>query len=352
VRRHRRDILAVLLLVGAAAGLMPGCSSFRNPWTYNAPPSRGEVRASAEVDPWAKRIIVLGPFENPTRSPLRWRDIGPGMSDALASTLVKQSDFLVLSNPQLSRAVRSIIDGPLEQRSARLEELRRQWPHVRYVVTGQVTDFYHTADMPKETQRWGLFSRRREAFVAIRLNVIDVEDGRVVASDHVCGVASASNTPTKELYANLAFGSYVFWNTPLGRASEEAVGLAADMLQRAVPRADAFIRIVKQIGPRKITLSSGEKEALIRGQVYYVCLHDPATGRLQPILDTDTALPLRARIDDGRSGSSTAWLLGLKPLETDLQGAVLCRDLPSSGVTLADGATEAEASDSPPPDDR
>jgi hypothetical protein len=274
------------------------------------------------------------------------------MSDALAGTLAKQGDFLVLSSPQLSRAVRSIIDGPLEQRSARLEELRRQWPQLRYVVSGQVTDFYHTADMPKETRRWGLFSRRREAFVAIRLNVIDVEDGRVVASDHVCGVAPASDTPTKELYANLAFGSYVFWNTPLGRASEEAIGLAAEMLQRAVPRADTYIRIVKQIGLRKVALSSGQKQALIRGQVYYVCLHDAATGRLQPILDSDTALPLRARIDDGRSGSSTAWLLGLKPLETDLQGAVLSLDLPSSSMTMAEEATEAEAGDSPPPADR
>lgn len=351
MRSFRRVIPPLLFLAGAALAVTAGCSSFRNPWAYNDPPSEASDRKAAEGDAWARRVIVLGRLENPARSPLRWRDIGPGMTDALAGTLVNRGDFDVWPDAALGRSVQSIVSGPFEQRSARLGQLTEDHPHVRYVITGQVTDFYHSTDMPREAQRWGVFSRKKEAVVAIRLSVIDLQDGRIVATHHVRGVAPASDTPTKELYVSVAFGSYAFWNTPLGLASENAVNEAADMLQRTVPRADAFIRIVKQVGPRKVNLAVDENEKLARGQAFYVCLRDVATGELMPVIDPDTARPLQARIESTRRGSATAWLLGLKPLETNLRGAVLSRDLPPPVVTVADEAAGDGGGDAPLPGD-
>lgn len=349
MRPSPRVILPLLLLAGIALAVTAGCSSFPNPWADNAPPTEASGRKAVESDPWARRVIVLGRFENPARSPLRWRDIGPGMSDALAGMLINRGDFEVWSDAYISRSAQSIVEGPFEQRAARLARLTKDHPHVRYLVTGRVTDFYHFADMSREVQRSSMSGRRKEAVVAIRLNVVDLQTGRIVATDHVRGTASTPDVPTKELYANVAFGSYMFWNTPLGEASEQALEAAADMLRHRVPRADAFIRIVKQVGPRKISLSVDEHERLAAGQVFYVCLRDAATGELTPVVDPDTARPLEARIESTRRGSATAWLLGLKPVETDLRGAVLRRDLPPPPTMLAGEAGGDGEHDAPPP---
>jgi curli biogenesis system outer membrane secretion channel CsgG len=339
-----RTILLSPVLVGAFLAAPTGCSSFHNPWSYNAPPTQRSEESTEPQDPSGRRVIVLGRFENPARSPLRWTDIGPGLSDALAGLLVNRGEFDVLSDTYLSRTVQSIVGGPIGQRSARLAQLTESYPHVRYVVTGRVTDFYHSTDMPREAQRWGVFSRKKEAVVAIRLNIIDLQTGRIVATDHVRGTASASDTPTKKLYANIALGSFAFWSTPLGRASELALEAAAEMLKQTVPRADAFIRIVKQIGPRKVSLAVDETATLVRGQDFYICQYDPATGEFSLVKDADTRQPLQARIDSTRPGSATAWLRGLKPIETDLRGAVLCRQPPSETVAaVEDQGGEAEA---------
>jgi hypothetical protein len=347
MRPSCRDIPPLLFLAGIVLAAPAGCSSFPNPWADNHPPTEASDAKPIGCDPWARRVIVLGRLENPARSPLRWRDIGPGMSDALAGMLINRGDFDVWSDASLARSVQSIVSGPFEQRSARLAQLTEDYPQVRYLVTGQVTDFYHSSDLSQEVQRSSMSGRQKKAVVAIRLNIIDLQTGRIVATDHVRGTAPTSDTPTKELYANVAFGSYMFWNTPLGEASEQALEAAADTLRNRVPRADAFIRIVKQISPRKVNLSIGGNEKLAPGQAFYVCLRDAATGELTPVIDPDTARPLQARIESSRRGSATAWLLGLKPLETNLRGAVLCRDLPPPAAMLAGEA----AGDAPPPGD-
>jgi curli biogenesis system outer membrane secretion channel CsgG len=353
MRPLRRAILLSSIVVGAAIAAPLGCSALSNPWSYNAPPTQASAASTRVQDPWSRRVIVLGPFENPALCPLRWRDIGPGFSDAFAGLLVNRGEFDVLSDSYLSRSVQSIVSGPLSQRSARLAQLRESEPDVRYVVTGRVTDFYHSTDMPREAQRWGVFSRKKEAVVAIRLNIIDVQSGRIIATDHVRGTAPTSDTPTKELYANIALGSFAFWNTPLGRASEAALEAAAEMLERAVPHGEpSMIRIVRQVGPRKVVLAVDEGGTLVRGQDFYVCLYDPATGELRLVRDPDTELPLQARIESTRRGSSTAWLRGLKPVETDLRGAVLCRQRPPEAVTLADDQAEEAAIDPPAPEER
>ncbi|MDY7107997.1 MAG: CsgG/HfaB family protein [Planctomycetota bacterium] len=352
MRPVRRAMLSLPILLGATMLAPAGCSSLGNRWSYNDPPTQASAQETGARDPWSRRVIVLGRFENPVRSPLRWRDIGPGLSDALAALLINGGEVDVLSDTRLSRNVRSILDSSLSRRSARLAQLTEDHPNVRYAVTGQVTDFYHSTDMPREAQRWGVFSRRKEAVVAIRLNVIDLQTGRLIAADHVRGTAPASDTPTRELYANIALGSLAFWNTPLGRAGEEALEAAAGMLKRTVPRADPRLRIVRQVGPRKVTVSADERESLIRGQEFFVCLHDPATDELSLVYDPDTGLPLQARIESARRGSATAWLRGLKPPDTDLRGAVLCRQRPPEAVTLAEHeAGQAEVDASPPPED-
>jgi curli biogenesis system outer membrane secretion channel CsgG len=273
--------------------------------------------------------IAVGGFANPPRSSVRWRDIGPGMSDALVRTLINRNGIDARRNSALAREAELLLSGSPDQRAARLEKLNAGRPDVRFVVTGRVTDFHHAGDLPKEARRRGLLGGSREAIVALQYDVIDLRTGRIIATDHVYGTGRTSRTPIRDVYANVAFGSYAFWNTPLGAASERVIRQTAAALARLEPAEGGEIQVVRQLGPRKVVLSGGSWPKHAAGGEYFLCTRDESTGRLQAVLDRDTGEPIRARIASGGGSAPTALLVGLKPLEVSLRGAVLTRTLPA-----------------------
>ena len=112
------------------------------------------------------------------------------MSDALVRTLINRGEFDARLDARFAREAKLIVNGSPDQREARLEKLRDLHPDVRYVVTGSVTDFHHTDDVPRETRRRGLLlTRKREAVVAVQMDVIDLDAGRIVSTDHLHGTA-------------------------------------------------------------------------------------------------------------------------------------------------------------------
>lgn len=329
-------LLAAVVLGGA------GCSSWSNPWAFDKPPAR------ARLDPAYRQssdrtVIVIGQFANPTKSPLAWRDIGSGVSEAVGRALVEQGEYDVLINPEVTDAVTSITNRVRGRRASNtLASLRRTHPEVDYVVIGKVTDFHHTADLPKEVQRWGLFGRRREAVVAVDFEIFDLRAQRMIGADHVRGTASASRRSTKELYADLAFDAYLFWSTPLGKASKKAVGGVVDRISQIVPPRIGEPKVIKLIARRKVSVTGGWMWGLAGGQRFYLCRRDDPDGRWRPIEDVDTGQPLMVRIAGTRRMTSTAWVMGEPPQETDLRGAVLRRALPLP-VDLSDDHDEEVA---------
>ena len=120
---------------------------------------------------------------------------------------------------------------------------------IDYVIVGKVTDFHHTAALPKDASRWGLFGRRKEAVVAIEWRVVDVQARRVVAADHTYGTAEASRKKSvEELYAGLDVSAYLFWNTPLGRAAHQAVDKSIERMRELLPNPAALQRFAAQLG--------------------------------------------------------------------------------------------------------
>ena len=317
-----RALLAAVVLGGA------GCSSWSNPWAFDTPPARARIDP-AYRQPSDRAVVVIAEFANPTKSALGWRDIGPGVSDAVGRALVDKGEYDVLINPEVTDAVTSItsrLRGRRENNT--LASILRTHPEVDYVIRGKVTDFHHTADLPRELQRWGLFGRRREAVVAIDFEVFDLRAQRMIGADQVRGTASASRRPTRKLYADLAFDTYLFWSTPLGKASKKAVRSVVDRISEIVPPRVGDPKVIKLIARRKVSVTGGWMRGLAGGQRFYLCRRDDEDGRLRPIEDVDTGRPLMVQIAGTRKTTSTAWLMGEPPQETDLRGVVLRPALP------------------------
>lgn len=251
------------------------------------------------------------------------------MSDALASALLNHNNFDVWIDAGISRQVAEILRRSPTKRAKGFAQVQSDYPEVHFVITGKVTDFHHTSELPREVSRWGIFRRRNEAVVAINFNVVDLQRQRIVATDHVYGTAGVSKTPSKQLYQDLEFGSYLFWSTPLGKASRQAIERTIERVIEVLPSQMGEPRILNLIAARKVSINGGWSWGLVEGRRYYVCTQDDDAGlALRPVLDPDTRQPLQVRISRVNKETSTAWLLGKKPPGDDLRGAQLLRYLP------------------------
>jgi len=305
--------VGVWTLLATAAG----CARPTNPWVYAEPPA---VSVVAEARPMesGRTVIAVARFTNPEMPQLDWPDVGPEMSSALRRALYNETDFEIRIAPEIEESASdpSFLVKP-SQLSSPVE--------VDFVVIGKVTDFHHTAALPKEASRWGLILRRHEAVVAIEWKVVDVRARRVIATDHTYGSAKTSGKKSiQELYAGLDVSAYLFWNTPLGRAGHEAIDKTIQRMREVLPsRVAGEPRIVHVLGPRKVSVQGGWKSGLADGQEYFIVLPGDAQGR--PLYDADTGRPLIARISDVRKGTAVAWLVGKPPEDVNLSGALLSR---------------------------
>jgi hypothetical protein len=118
-----RRILTSLVLAGMVAAALAGCGrlgrSSSSNFQYNRSPAAAEDEHRTPIyrDRSGTRVVVLGHFRTP-QHPLRWSNVGPGMSDALARTLLNHGDFDVWINPNLARRVEMLIDTSADDRQA------------------------------------------------------------------------------------------------------------------------------------------------------------------------------------------------------------------------------------------
>lgn len=326
MRRLRRAGRVIAAMAMPSCAVVAGCSSSMNPWGYEAPPATAAA-ANRPMVAGQRTTIVLGELDNPKTASVRWRDIGTGTTDALVRTLRNEKRYAVRSDRRLGDSIEKSLLKSAGDRWRHLEDFRKTYPDVDYVVIGQVTDFHHNTDLPEQTRQRGWFGRKTEAIVAIQFRVVDVKTGAVVLDDHVTGTAGSTDDSSRDLYRNLAFGSYVFWNTPLGAATEQAIDRAADRIDRLVPLMKGEPMIVRVLDRRKVALNAGQNLGLAVGQQYYVCI-EPDGGDFRALRDPDTNRPLTARITDVDDDHAEAWLLGRAPVDHSLRGAKLLRTQP------------------------
>jgi curli biogenesis system outer membrane secretion channel CsgG len=331
-----RWFCAVIVAASAAAS---GCGGSSSGYTYRHPPASAPRAAAVPVsDTSHQTIVVIGEFANPPRAAVGWRDIGSGMSETLVRSLQNRGDY------------DARIGARDWKQDSDIPAIRQAHPDASIFVTGSVTDFHQTGELAEPIARRGVFSRRSEAVVAVQLSIFDLESGRIILSDHVAGTADAGETPAKQLYKDLSFGSYLFWSTPLGRASDQALARVIECIGRAAPAADGAMspRIIAVTGFRRVSIEGGRDRGLkVAGEFYLV---RDSNGGTSPtlILDPVTGHPVRARIDSTGESTATAWLIGEPASTEQILGAALCAEAPATTVPAENDAAAATASTADP----
>ncbi len=342
------------LVIAVACVVLGGCAG-RSPWTFTTPPTRVEPNPVMRAN--QKTIVVVSTFADPTNAPPHAVGIGRYLSEAFSRALLNDGKYDVWINPALILEAERIAQARPVDRSTPAagtrgpqiggpdtnialtgvtEQGRRvSSDQVHFVVLGKVTDFQYTGDLPRQVSRWGVFGPRNEAIVAIDLRIVDMQSRRVVGADHIRAMVPAGGTDARELHSAVPFDSYLFWSTPLGRASKEAVQTAVAQTDRVVPPVLLDPRIEQMIAWRRVSIAGGSMAGVNKGQELFVLVReknadDPSGGRWVPARDAHTDEPLRVRIDTVERRHSTGWLLGERPVELNLRGALLSLELPTA----------------------
>jgi curli biogenesis system outer membrane secretion channel CsgG len=324
-----------------------GCGS-STPWKSNPPPTASPTSAT----PYAglehvpnRATLVIGRFANPGAASVPWNDIGKGMTDALSRAMLNDRTFEVRLNPELAAKLEPAVAGAKGSQTAELEKFARTHPDIDYVVLGRVTDFVHTNDLSRDVARRGLFGRKTEAFVAIKFHIVDLNAKRVIAVDHIYGSAGADGSDAETVYKGLTIDSYLFWSTPLGKASKEAIEKARARLAQQAPSRVGEIVIARLIDARRIEIAAGRNWGLSVGQEYYVSTRSADDGSMAPVVDRHTSQPLKAVVREVDESVARAWLLGQQDGAIDLRGAVLTRELPVAAAAPPTGRLRAAAAE-------
>ncbi len=301
-----------------------GCSG--NPWAYNSAPGQGPIGSEAATKP----VILLGDFEASSNVSPRFPEIAPEMKKAIGRALVKTGKFELIQDDSLNADIRSILESHGSERTASLHrELRALGADYGFYVTGNVTDFLHTTDAPGSVQRMRWLETANDALVAIELTAISLQTGRILYSDQLVATVPAGDE-VEDQYGSLEMGSYLFWSTPLGRASTEVINTAVHQLAAIRASVPGVARIASFTdGSRSVEVDDGEQ--LVDGGIYYVGVANAATGEYIA-MDDDFGRPLRLRIEKGFWGSCTGWLLSKPAVYESLTGATLSKSpFPNSG---------------------
>lgn len=343
-----------LALFGAVV-VLASCASSSN--SYAPPPTTVRTSSIIQARSAPSAILIVGDFDNPKRSQVSWREIGPGMSEALSRALLNRGRFDVIIKPALSRNLQQLVNRSAPETDPSLDQVRREHPEVDYVVIGSVTDFSHTNDLPEEIRpRTWMGSSRSEAIVAIDLVVVDLRNERLVSAEHVTGTAAAGKTPTRTLYRDVAFGSYVFWNTPLGKASRAAIERAVNRIDSLIPsepimptyagKSFGNAQVAQMVSLRGVAITGGRNCGLLPEQIYALLPTGSTNEEANLLRDQSTGRLLLIKIDESRDTEATGWLLGKCNDPRAVIGAKL-RPIPLAG---GDAASTARSPRTPPID--
>lgn len=293
--------------------------SVSNPWAYNAPPGTGMSGREALDKP----VVLLAQFTAGTGVDARWSDIAPEMQQAFARALLKTGKFDVVTDQYIVNQALDAIADTGATRDRALDTVRSTLnTNTAFLVQARITDFLHTSEAPDSVRRLSWFSEANDAVVAMDMTATDLQVGRVAFSDQIAATVGAGDEETDQ-YGSLEFGSYLFWSTPLGRASTDVLDEGVHQLAGLRGSTPGVVKITAyEVGHRDVKLSGDGY--LDDGGIYYVGAADAVTGQYISI-DDDLGRALRLRVEKHFFGSSTGWLLS-EPAEYEhITGATLSK---------------------------
>jgi curli biogenesis system outer membrane secretion channel CsgG len=292
----------------AAAVAVSGCASAekRQSDTYSV----GLFRSTPRLKP----VVAVMDFENRAGFTGQW-NLGSGMADLLNAELLESSRIVVLERQHLGDVLNelNLQGGDLFRPEGRAA--RGRLKNAQYLIRGVVTDFTVTDDTSGwfSTDSVSLRAGSSRARVAIAVRVYDVENGQVITTVKADADASAGGFGGSVKYQEISFGADSYFRTPLGRATERAIGKAVKKLLVDLPARPWEPRVAEVDGGTAF-LNGGSTTGFQPGQVYLVreagrTITDPDTGNVldtlpgdilgKLVVETVTDTAAQARIVEG-----------------------------------------------------
>lgn len=266
ILRNWTPVLRAAGILGLA-GCLAACSTYRATQAL-----RGGVLP----------VVAVTSFENRSGFEGQWR-LGDGMADLLVSELVQTKCFTVVEREQFGRIVDeiSLQKHPYFRKEGRTEQGRLKGAH--YQIRGVVRDFSQGGGAAFwVAMRSVIFGGRGyTARASMTLTLIEVESGRIIDSVQCTGTARARQIYGATQYKDVAFGGEIFFKTPLGQATQEAVKQGVAGIIKTIPK-QPWRPMIAEIRGNLLILNAGRNRKFSEGQVY--CVRQPA----EPVTDPET----------------------------------------------------------------
>ncbi len=250
----------ILNLILVMLFLFAGCNSSKVIYTQD------------EEAIYAKPTIAVSRFDVRAVTNTRW-NIGDGIADLVADRLVDTRRFMVLERDELEAMLADM---------ARSSKLRSgqggtagRLKNVRFLIKGDITDFGQMQDE-------GWFSSKSYTVVAAKIEVVDVQTGRTIASrDVVARVKNKKDSEQAVAIETAAFGSLSFYQTSIGQATSQMADKAVEAIVESIDD-EPFQPKIASVVDGSIVINAG-KDHLIQKNAVYIVRPEP-----EPVRDPDS----------------------------------------------------------------
>ena len=257
------------------------------------------VRYSPEDEAkYVKPTVAVMSFENLAPVHMKW-NLGDAMADQLIDRLLNTRRYVVLERFQLDAVLRELKRNEDKRFRNVGQPQQGQLKHVRYLVKGTITDFGHveTVEGFWRLFDWGLFGSSSHAIVAANIYVVDVQSGQIIASKSVEAKIKDKKEDDKVQYQGMAFGSYTFYHTPLGRATNKMLDEAVRSIAKTIAEQPYQPKIASILNDC-VVINGGRDRRIEVGAVYDVrpqaqLVIDPDTGDILGHITGETIGRLR-----------------------------------------------------------
>lgn len=228
-------------------------------------------------------VVAVTDFENQSGFSGQWQ-LGTGVPDLLVAELLRTERVIVVDRKNLNSVLEEISRQGLDlfRKENRVE--RGRLLNARYLIRGVITDFTQTRSATGWFRSSGTEAgaRAARAVVMIHLTLTDVETGEVLLSIPAEGTARASAGWIDFDYNKTSFGGELFFRTPIGKATQEAIRKAVLQIVTGIPYATWEPRVADVIGD-KVIVNGGENVGIRENDLFEiksakVPVTDPITG--------------------------------------------------------------------------
>lgn len=234
---------------------------------------------------YVKPVLAVTDFENRAGFQGQWK-LGEGMAELLMAELLECDQVILLERKNLGDVVGEIHRQGESLFRAEGRVQRGRLMNAQYLIRGVVTDFTVIEDssgwfgLPSFT----IFGGGSKARVALNVYIVDVTSGRVLVSAKTEGTASAGGAGARVDYKNVSFGGDAFFRTPLGHATESALGEAVQAVLRGLP-GQPWQPMIAEAGGSQAVINGGSNVAMRVGQEFSARgapreITDPLTGNV------------------------------------------------------------------------